>query len=359
MVIPPAPPGFDKDQFFAGICWWQHWQLFEGVFVPGVNHIEAMCDRMGLPSDLTGKRVLDVGAWNGCLSFECERRGASEVVALGPEETDWTGFNRIRNVLGSTKTRRVQGSIYDLDPREIGHFDVVLCCQIIYHLRYPLLGIDNLRRVCKDELFLETQVCDSAVLAKGPHGLKWCGLEEAAPELAGTSLWQFYRFGELNRDTSNWFNPNTTAVIHALESAGFEARLVLRYGDRATFHARVKEGIPEYLTIECGESVFYDAVSRPLFSQKKPHPLSPTRWTLESRRRIEEFPTAGVGLSLEEILAKQEPFEAAPPAITAPAVEPVAATPAATEPRGPDLTAVGSVKRFGKQVLRKLLRRSG
>ena len=37
-----------------------------------------------MPEDLTGKRVLDIGAWNGCLSFECERRGAREVIALGP-----------------------------------------------------------------------------------------------------------------------------------------------------------------------------------------------------------------------------------------------------------------------------------
>jgi tRNA (mo5U34)-methyltransferase len=32
--------------------------------------------------DLTGKRVLDVGAWDGFWTFECLKRGAREVVAI-------------------------------------------------------------------------------------------------------------------------------------------------------------------------------------------------------------------------------------------------------------------------------------
>jgi tRNA (mo5U34)-methyltransferase len=37
---------------------------------------------LGLPEDLTGKSVLDVGAWDGFFSFECERRGAARVLAI-------------------------------------------------------------------------------------------------------------------------------------------------------------------------------------------------------------------------------------------------------------------------------------
>jgi hypothetical protein len=283
------------------------------------------------------------------MSFECERRGASEVVALGPEDPDWTGFNRIRQAIGSTRTRHVLGSIYDLDPRVLGYFDVVLCCQIIYHLRYPLLGIDNLRRVCQGDLYLETQVCDSKVLSRGPGGLKWVGLEAAAPDLAGTPLWQFYRLGELNQDHSNWFNPNTAAVIQALESAGFDTQLVRLSDQRASFHGTVKEGLPEYLAIACAESVFYDVISSPLFRMEKPKPSAVARWSLESRRRIEDFPVTGVGPDLAEILARQEPIE--DPA-------PMPAAPAVVEPPPPAPTVAGRVKRLGKKVLRKLFRRS-
>jgi hypothetical protein len=151
----------------------------------------------------------------------------------------------------------------------------------------------------------------------------------------------------LNRDTSNWFNPNTTAVLQALESAGFKACLVLAEGERAIFHATVKEGLPEYLAIESAESVFYDVISRPLFGLKKQTPGS-ARWTPESRRQIEEFPVTGVGPSVPEILAQQEPFEPPPPA------EPTDVAPPAVEP-APARTVGGTVKRLGKKALRKLL----
>src|SRR5258706_14494121 len=35
-----------------------------------------------IPADLSGKTVLDVGAWDGFFSFEFERRGAKRVLAI-------------------------------------------------------------------------------------------------------------------------------------------------------------------------------------------------------------------------------------------------------------------------------------
>src|SRR6266436_2822961 len=35
-----------------------------------------------IPQDLTGKTVLDIGAWDGYFSFEFERRGAKRVLAI-------------------------------------------------------------------------------------------------------------------------------------------------------------------------------------------------------------------------------------------------------------------------------------
>ena len=35
-----------------------------------------------IPDDLTGWTVLDIGAWHGFFSFECERRGADRVLAV-------------------------------------------------------------------------------------------------------------------------------------------------------------------------------------------------------------------------------------------------------------------------------------
>jgi tRNA (mo5U34)-methyltransferase len=267
---PPPPPDFDEDALFSGVHWHQRWQVFQDVFTPGANPVEHMLEAMRVPHDLSGKRVLDVGAWNGCLSFECERRGAREVIALGPEEPHRSGFFRLAEAVGSTRTKYVHGSVYDLDPERLGYFDTVFFCGVLYHLRYPLLGIDNLRRVCVGEVFIETQVLDREVVLRRNGQRTSAALEQLAPELVATPLWQFYRQDELAMDPSNWFSPNSTAVLQAFESAGFAIRRSKSYDTRATFHGTVKPGLPEFLTSATGEGVYYDELVRHLFGKEKP-----------------------------------------------------------------------------------------
>src|SRR5689334_6940141 len=54
-------------------------ELPDGRILPGIQsaeHLRWRLNRFNLPENLTGKRVLDIGAWDGWFSFECERRGA-------------------------------------------------------------------------------------------------------------------------------------------------------------------------------------------------------------------------------------------------------------------------------------------
>ena len=78
-------------------------------------------------------RVLDIGTWDGFWSFEMERRGAAEVVALDldderdldwpprrrpatfPERMRGDGFRLAKEVLGSG-VQRVVCNLYDADP---------------------------------------------------------------------------------------------------------------------------------------------------------------------------------------------------------------------------------------------------
>ena len=262
--IPCAPQNFDQHEFFQNVDWHQKWQLFEGIFTPGSNSIEQMWADLRLPHDLSGKRVLDIGAWNGCLSFECERRGASEVIALSPEDPNKTGFYKLHVILKSQNVHYVIGTVYDLNPRKLGYFDVVLFCGVLYHLRYPLLGIDNIRRISRGDVYIETLVSDPQLMVKQRGKLKTVPMADISPMLSTAALWQFYRKSELNADPSNWFGPNCTAVVQAFESAGFETSL-LKQGGRATFHAKAKQGPPEFLTIGTTEGVYYDTVCSPLF----------------------------------------------------------------------------------------------
>jgi tRNA (mo5U34)-methyltransferase len=248
---------------FVGTYWHQRWEVSPGVWTPGINDVAALCEAVRLPKDLSGKRVLDIGAWNGCFSFECERRGAREVLGIGPEPSDVTGLDMLKGHLGSRVQYRL-GSIYDLEPAALGHFDVVLCFGVLYHLRYPLLGLDNIRRVCRGELFLETACIDRFLLVDG------AGEELAAVDsrLSGVALLQFYRGDELSNDHSNWFAPNLTALTQMMGSAGFRVGHAANWGVRAVARAQVTPGPAEFLTTGNGEAIYYELFTRKLLGDR-------------------------------------------------------------------------------------------
>ena len=58
--------------------WWHSIDLGDGIVTPGgksVDDLQLEWDRMAL-GGLTGKSVLDIGAWDGWMSFAAERAPA-------------------------------------------------------------------------------------------------------------------------------------------------------------------------------------------------------------------------------------------------------------------------------------------
>ena len=272
------------DKLFEGIPWHQRWEIEPGVFTPGHNPVADLLQYASAPADMSGKRVLDIGAWNGCFSFECERRGAAEVLAIGPETADATGFTKLKAHLGSQVTYR-QGSIYDLTAGVYGHFDIIICFGVIYHLRHPLLGMDMMRRICSGKLYLETAGIDENLVlsygeSSGLTGAKLVNrdveqgrtfesttLAQVDRRLERLSLLQFYRLEELNRDSTNWFAMNQRCCEDLLLSAGFMPVNVRRFGHRIAVEANVIPGDPEWMS-NSGEGVYYDVITAPLFGAR-------------------------------------------------------------------------------------------
>lgn len=71
----------NREQVIAAVNsvskWWHTIELPFGLTTPGVIDYRNVVDKWGLPSDLTGKTVLDIGCWDGFWSFEAEKRGPS------------------------------------------------------------------------------------------------------------------------------------------------------------------------------------------------------------------------------------------------------------------------------------------
>ncbi|MGO4879807.1 MAG: class I SAM-dependent methyltransferase [Bryobacteraceae bacterium] len=186
--------------------WYHSIELPDGSVIQGMIGIDALKARLAafpIPADLTGKRVLDVGAWTGWCSFEMERRGA-EVAAV--DCIEFEEFREAHRLIGSRVDYRIL-DVDELTPESVGLFDYVLFFGVLYHLRNPLLGLEKICAITKDTAFVESFVTDD--------GSAPCAME-------------FYETDELGGQIDNWFGPSVKCAAALCRSAGF-ARVNLEY----------------------------------------------------------------------------------------------------------------------------------
>jgi tRNA (mo5U34)-methyltransferase len=220
---PGAPEASEEDyrdarERIASVEHWYHQiEVLPGLVTPGVNNSTRALSELPLPDDLSGRRVLDIGARDGFFSFECERRGA-DVLAVDQMPADETGFQVTRDLLGS-QVKFQQDNVYNLSAERYGEFDLVLFLGVLYHLRDPLLALDRIWDVCRGRLIVETQLLDNAFQDSSGE---FRTLASVAPELEKTAVMQFYPGGSLNEDPTCVWAPNSTCLRAMLTSAGFE-----------------------------------------------------------------------------------------------------------------------------------------
>jgi tRNA (mo5U34)-methyltransferase len=244
--------------------WWHSIDLGDGVVSPGRKFgggLEPMVEdleRIRLPEDLSGRTVLDVGAYDGFYSFAAERRNAARVVALDhfvwlndlansridfatqyvaagklPDGVPLPGkraFDTAHEILGS-RVESVVGDFMHYPLDELGTFDVVLYLGIIYHMEDPLRAMRRLLQVTGDLAIIESETMSLA------------GFEDRP-------LAEFFPGDELNGDPTNWWVPNAPALIGLARAAGFAEVEVVDHSvnpidetgrlqrGRATLHAR-------------------------------------------------------------------------------------------------------------------------
>jgi tRNA (mo5U34)-methyltransferase len=204
--LTPTPSEEMLREQIAAIKWFHSIELAPGITTPAADVTADRLDILRLPANLTGKTVLDVGAWDGFFSFESERRGAARVLAAdyfawhGDNWSNKEGFELARRTLQS-KVEDADIDVMDLAPERVGTFDLVLFLGVLYHLRHPLLALERVASVTREQLILETHV-----------DLTWL----RRPAMA------FYPTRELAWDPTNWWGPNPAAVRGMLHTVGFK-----------------------------------------------------------------------------------------------------------------------------------------
>jgi tRNA (mo5U34)-methyltransferase len=225
-------------------------ELPDGRVIPGLQSLEMQRWRLSqfpIPDDLRGKRVLDIGAWDGWFSFEMERRGAT-VVAV--DATTQTRFLEAKALMNS-KVEHVVADICYLTPRDIGYFDIVLFFGVLYHVKHPLLALE---RVC--ELSTDLACVESFVTDDQPFG--------TIPTM------EFYEGTELSGQFDNWVGPNISCLMAMCRTAGFarvDFKSVLDFRAHLSCHRKWTE-IPrpaapaELIVVEHSELKNHDFTAR-------------------------------------------------------------------------------------------------
>jgi tRNA (mo5U34)-methyltransferase len=253
------------EQLAASVDRWFHSiDLGHGVITDGVKTpeiLEPELKSLRLP-DLSGKSVLDIGAWDGYYSFEAERSGASRVVALDhyvwsmdlpAADTYWkecsekgitpprneespfwqpaslpgkAGFNAAHQALGS-KVESIVGNFMEMDISTLGTFDVVLYLGVLYHMENPLGSLQRIAALTEEMAIIETH----AAYMPGYEDIEMC---------------EFYSGSQMCGDISNWWAPNQKALEGMCRAAGFDRVEIIKGYDQPP-HRPIKRAVGNVL----------------------------------------------------------------------------------------------------------------
>lgn len=221
-VDPKALSDEELRNYVAGRDWYHTVELRPGIETPGWFDTRPTAAALPWP-DLTGARCLDIGTFDGFWAREMHSRGAAEVVAIDiidPKAWDWPlgsspevvsdlderkrggeGFRFVSQALDSPIERR-ELSIYDLDPADVGDFDLVYLGSLLLHLRDPIRALEAVRGVCRPGgRLLCVDAIDLELTVRHPR--------RAVVELDGEGRpW--------------WWKPNLAGLARMITASGFD-----------------------------------------------------------------------------------------------------------------------------------------
>lgn len=172
----------------------------------------------GLPDDLSGKAVLDIGCNAGFYSIEMKHRGADYVLGIDSDDHYLAQARFVADALGFTDVEFRKLSVYDV-ARLGRRFDVVIFMGVFYHLRHPLLALDLIRdHVAGDMLIFQSLTRGSSRVAAVKPDYDFNEPDDF--DKRGYPKLHFIEH-QFAQDWTNWWVPNRAASEAMLRSAGF------------------------------------------------------------------------------------------------------------------------------------------
>lgn len=188
--------------------WYHKIDLGNGVVTPGHNWelvwqpIEAAIRAL----DLRGKQVLDIGCWDGKFTFLAESLGATVTATdlQNDVRQKRDTFALAANVLKSRAEYMPNVDVCKLSEFfPPASFDVIIFAGVLYHLRYPMFALSQIRRTLK------------------PGGVMIC----ESHSIVDDRSFIVFNYKD-NRDFSNWTFPTTAAIRKMVESSYFSVESV-------------------------------------------------------------------------------------------------------------------------------------
>lgn len=174
------------------------------------KHIER-----GIPKDLTGASVLDIGCNGGFYSIQLKRRGAERVLGIDVDDR-YLSQARFAAEQLELKIEFEKRSVYDIATID-GQFDYVLFMGVFYHLRYPLFALDNIIKKVRGKLIFQTMIRGSEISKSYETNYHFWNKEIFSDPQFPTMYFIEHQYAN---DPTNWWIPNASACEAMLRSSG-------------------------------------------------------------------------------------------------------------------------------------------
>jgi len=162
---------------------------------------------LALPANLRDWTVLDVGGWNGWATKEAIARGADPANCTVIDNKEYLqygwGHGEPDPIEG---VRFVECDLYAWEQPA----DLVLCGNVIYHLKDPFAGLAQLRTLTKRQMVLWTSFVG---------------------DVRGGGDWKWYPNGMGHPNGTVWARPTVPGLMRALKDAGFRITHEQQNGD--------------------------------------------------------------------------------------------------------------------------------